>query len=215
VELVEPCDIGMYRVLRVLRGHWLYRSIYSYWCVGSSLSLGKDSSDIDAIIKKPESCDENTWIYEHVRQFIIELNLLLAFLRPHCTSKTCPVMNVHPENYRCITHSEPRDVIFLNYQCHAFDYMLHNLNLGTSMLQNPKNFPSRYNITESSIAVVQSLVKRLCRIVAHCAIYHKEAFLEFEEDSYLGKRFYTFLHSRKFLDTIQSNCIIREYYFLT
>lgn len=72
--------------------------------------IGKDPQNIDLILKPPPTCDTNSWIYEHVRQFIIELNQLVAFLKPHCTFKTCPIMNVHPENYRCIVHNEPKDV---------------------------------------------------------------------------------------------------------
>jgi hypothetical protein len=88
--------------------------------------------------------------------------------------------------------------------------MIHNLNSATTNLQNQKNFPSRFNIPEENLKIVHSIVKRLSRIVAHCCIYHKEAFLEFEEDAYLGKRFFTFLQRFNIIESIPPNCVIKE-----
>lgn len=93
--------------------------------------------------------------------------------------------------------------------------MVHNLNHSTTTLQDQKRFPSRFNITEGSLKMVQSIVKRLSRIVAHCCIYHKEAFLEFEEDTRLGQRFYTFYYRFKMFDSLQDNCVVKEYSTVT
>jgi hypothetical protein len=61
----------------------------------------------------PQGCEINSWIYEHVRQFVIELNQYVSYVKPQCLAKTCPLMNVSNENYRCIVHTEPRDVSLL------------------------------------------------------------------------------------------------------
>ena len=39
-----------------------------------------DPSNIAEICKKPEGVDEYLWQYEHVRQFVVELNLLVVQL---------------------------------------------------------------------------------------------------------------------------------------
>lgn len=48
-------------------------------------SLGNDSSKIKQIIECPKEIDPNVWQYEHVRQFILELNLLVTTLKDICT----------------------------------------------------------------------------------------------------------------------------------
>lgn len=58
--------------------------------------------------------------------------------------------------------------------------MIHNLNFATTSLQNAKNFPSRFDINESGIKIIQSILKRISRIFAHSHLYHNEIFMEYE-----------------------------------
>jgi Mob1/phocein family len=89
--------------------------------------------------------------------------------------------------------------------------MQHNLDYATASLQNQKLFPSRFSISDPGMRVLQTVLKRVCRIVAHCALYHKESFLELEEETSLGARFYTFLSMFGFEQSIPSNSLLREY----
>jgi hypothetical protein len=48
--------------------------------------LGNDSANIERIVDKPVSIDINIWKYEHIRQFVLELNLLATSLKDLCTT---------------------------------------------------------------------------------------------------------------------------------
>ena len=43
--------------------------------------IRNDPSDIEGICKPPEDVDENVWQYEHIRQFLLELDLLVVQLQ--------------------------------------------------------------------------------------------------------------------------------------
>lgn len=51
-----------------------------------------DPSDIKKIITPPKEVDALVWKYEHIRQFILETNLLIVQLQGICTKNTCPKM---------------------------------------------------------------------------------------------------------------------------
>merc|ERR1712232_747392 len=56
--------------------------------------IREDSSDIERIYEIPNAeVDPLVWQYEHLRQFIMELNILLVALGDECTPETCPKMN--------------------------------------------------------------------------------------------------------------------------
>ncbi len=42
--------------------------------------IRNDPSNISAIISQPGEVDTPVWLYEHVRQFVLELNLLIVQL---------------------------------------------------------------------------------------------------------------------------------------
>ena len=48
----------------------------SYVCLCEE--IGSDPSNIVKICEPPSEVDESVWQYEHIRQFIIELNLLVV-----------------------------------------------------------------------------------------------------------------------------------------
>jgi hypothetical protein len=139
-------------------------------------------SNVKQIIEPPREADINVWQYEHIRQFLLELNLLVTQLKGVCTNSTCPVMRVNTESYRCIVHSDLQE-------CSAIDYMIHNLNYAATTLLNTKSYSSRVSIPASSIKSLEQIVRRLYRFFAHTYFYHREIFDEFEV-SFLQYKFY-------------------------
>jgi hypothetical protein len=105
--------------------------------------IRSDPSNLKKIIEPPKGVDQNIWQYEHMRQFLLELNLLVTQLSESCTPETCPKMKANDWVFTCATHKSGEK------DCCAIDYMVHNLDLSTSLLHNTKNFPDRTQITES------------------------------------------------------------------
>ena len=148
------------------------------------LHLGNDSANIDRIIERPAQIDINTWKYEHVRQFVLELNLLATSLKDICNKESCPSMKGSAESeFLCAAHKTATS-------CSAIDYMVHNLDQATSILLNIKNFQSRVSISETRS--LDTIVRRLYRLFAHTYHFHSEVFGEFEKDMHLCERFTLF-----------------------
>ena len=108
-------------------------------------NIEADPSKIDEICKIPKNVDQYLWQYEHIRQFITQLNLLIVHLQDSdaCHQEKCPKMKATDMwLYRCASHKQPQD-------CSAIDYMLHLLDHSTSTLLDPKNFKSRFEILKS------------------------------------------------------------------
>ncbi|KRX08298.1 Mob1/phocein [Pseudocohnilembus persalinus] len=145
--------------------------------------LGSDPSDIQKIIEPPENTDINVWQYEHLRQFILELNLLVTQLKGECTSQSCPKMKASDDwLYVCAAHQQAQE-------CSAIDYMIHNLDQSTSILQNVKNYSSRVSIPQAAVQNLTPIVRRLYRLFSHTYFNHKQIFEEFENEMYLCSRF--------------------------
>ena len=71
--------------------------------------------------------------------------------------------------------------------------MFHNLNNATRTLQNTKNVSSRSeNQTEIELKAFEQIMRRLCRLLSHTKIYHKEFFTEYEGETHLCQRFTDF-----------------------
>ncbi len=69
-------------------------------------------SDIKKIIEAPKEVDVSVWKYEHLRQFILELNLLVVQLQGECTKQTCPKMKATDDwQYLCAAHKDVQEVI--------------------------------------------------------------------------------------------------------
>lgn len=132
--------------------------------------IRNDSSNVERIIDRPAQIDLNTWKYEHVRQFVLELNLLATSLKDICSRDSCPVMKAADTEFLCAAHKSPTN-------CSALDYMLHNLDQATSILLNIKNFHSRVSITETKS--LGTIVRRLYRLFAHTYHFHPDVFTEF------------------------------------
>ena len=84
------------------------------------------------------------WQYEHIRQFILELNLLVVQLLGVCTRDKCEKMTARKDYmFLCANHAD-------NEKCSAIDYMIHALDNATAMIHNSSTFSSRIAIPQSS-----------------------------------------------------------------
>jgi hypothetical protein len=93
-----------------------------------NILVGADPSNIQKICEPPSEIDESVWQYEHIRQFIIELNLLVVQLLNQCTSKSCPKMTANETwLYMCAAHKQTKE-------CSAIDYMIHSIDHSTAIL---------------------------------------------------------------------------------
>jgi disulfide oxidoreductase YuzD len=143
--------------------------------------------DVKKIIEPPPDVDVSVWQYEHMRQFILELNLLVVHLEEVCTSVTCPKMKATDEwLYLCASHKTPQE-------CSAIDYMTHTLDHATALMQNSKNFNSRVSVPPTSIKYLVSIVRRLYRLFTHTYYHHRDVFGEFEKEYRLCGRFTEFV----------------------
>ena len=140
--------------------------------------IRNDPSDIEGICKPPEDVDENLWQYEHIRQFLLELNLLVVQLQGIWTSQTCPKMKATEDwLYLCASHDFPQE-------WSAMDYMIHNLEYSTRLIHN-----SKVSAPGSSTKYLLSIVRRIYRFFTHWYFHHRETFVEFENVMHLWARF--------------------------
>merc|ERR1712226_1682569 len=101
--------------------------------------IREDAADFNRVYAPHGSTEAESliWQYEHLRQFVIEFNLLLVALGDDCTPETCPKMTASNEwQYLCAAHRKPQD-------CAALDYMTHTIDGATALLTNARHFPSR------------------------------------------------------------------------
>ena len=54
--------------------------------------IRKDPSNVDEILTPPDGQDVESWKYEHLRQFSMELNRLAVKLQAECKQDTCTQM---------------------------------------------------------------------------------------------------------------------------
>ena len=150
-------------------------------------TIRKDSSNIDDILTPPEGQDEDTWKYEHLRQFCMELNKLAVMLQKECTPNICSQMTATEQwIFLCAAHKNPKE-------CPAIDYTRHTLDGASCLLNNNKYFPSRVTIKESSVGKLGSICRRTYRIFSHAYFHHRLLFDEFEASTHLCKRFTLFI----------------------
>lgn len=75
-----------------------------------------DPADTRRIMAMPKEVQHNCWLYEHLRQFLIELNLLVTQLKNVCS---CKKMNCQNDwFYLCAAHQGKQQ------DCSAYDYMV-------------------------------------------------------------------------------------------
>ncbi|KAI3385433.1 hypothetical protein SNEBB_010261 [Seison nebaliae] len=155
--------------------------------------IRKDRKNIDNIITYPDTesllnkISLNTWKYEHIRQVIIELNFLVSRLSDECTAEQCDKMSAGNNwVFLCAAHEQPM-------KCNANNYICHTLDHASSILMNPKYFPSKIHMKNSSINRLSSIARRLYRIFAHTYYHHRRQFDDFEQLTHLCERFTKFI----------------------
>lgn len=152
-------------------------------------TIRHDNSDIENILTAPEGQDEGVWKYEHLRQFCLELNGLAVKLQSECTAETCSQMTATEQwIFLCAAHKTPKE-------CPAIDYTRHTLDGAACLLNSNKYFPSRVSIKESSVAKLGSVCRRVYRIFSHAYYHHRHIFDEFENETFLCRRFTVFVIS--------------------
>ena len=159
--------------------------------------IAADPSRVEDICAVPSGINEYLWQYEHLRQFIVELNLLIVPMinDRSCTSETCPKMKATDMwLYLCASHAKPQD-------CSAIDYMIHSIDHATSTLNDPKNFKSRLDINQSSQKYLQSIVRRLYRLFSHTYFHHEQVFMDFERSRNSCERFTVFAKTFKMMSS--------------
>ncbi|XP_065222770.1 MOB-like protein phocein [Planococcus citri] len=149
--------------------------------------IRNNPADIDTILNPPESQDEGVWKYEHLRQFCLELHGLAVRLQDECSPETCVQMTASEQwIFLCAAHKAPKE-------CPAIDYTRHTLDGAACLLNSNKYFPSRISIKEQSVTKLGSVCRRVYRIFSHAYYHHKAIFDEFEDKTYLCRRFTTFV----------------------
>ncbi|KAH9835197.1 Mob1/phocein [Rhodofomes roseus] len=147
---------------------------------------GAKGDDAESAESKEVTVDEACWIYEQLRRLAQDLSHpLITMLQQECTRQTCPEMKAGEWLYLCVAHGTEGAM----EQCCAIDYILHTLDSATSLLNSPRNFPSRLSIPAPSHRHFSSLARRLGRIFAHAYFHHRAAFAQAEAESALYARF--------------------------
>ncbi|XP_065839895.1 MOB-like protein phocein [Oscarella lobularis] len=149
-----------------------------------------DYKNIDGILEIPpptEGQDEGVWKYEHIRQLCMELNGLAVKLQAECLPSVCTQMIATKQwIFLCAAHNSPKE-------CPAIDYTRHTLDGAASLLNSVKYFPSRISIREASLQKLSSVCRRVYRIFSHAYYHHRSVYDEYEESTYLCRRFSVFV----------------------
>jgi hypothetical protein len=132
------------------------------------------------------------WIYNQMRQVLLELHSLLIRMREVCTSETCPKMTVQDAEFVCAAHSKPRS-------CSAMHYSQHTLDGAISVLESPNQFTELEQVKNKGFPVFCTLSRRLYRILAHAAFHHEEVFSKYEKQMELCERFHALVLQYKLM----------------
>ena len=168
--------------------------------------IRKDPSDIPGVCEIPSmlNVDENVWQYEHIRQFLLELNLLVVHLSGACTSESCSEMKANGDwLYKCASHDVPQEVSFPlpHPQCSAIDYMIHTLEHSTRIVNDQSKFKNRMKIPASSTKHLFSIMRRIYRFFTHCYFNHRTIFVDFENETNQCARFTFFSKTNNMMDS--------------
>jgi len=150
-------------------------------------AIRKDFTNVEEILNPPEGQDEGVWKYEHLRQFCLELNGIAVKLQTECNPETCTQMTATEQwIFLCAAHKTPKE-------CPAIDYTRHTLDGAACLLNSNKYFPSRVSIKDSSVAKLGSVCRRVYRIFSHAYFHHRTLFDDYENETYLCRRFTKFV----------------------
>mmetsp|Transcript_10143 Transcript_10143/g.16396 ORF Transcript_10143/g.16396 Transcript_10143/m.16396 type:complete len:215 (+) Transcript_10143:2-646(+) len=143
-----------------------------------------DPSNVEKICSCPDSVHPDEWLYEHLRQFMTELNVLIVQLSPNCDSTTFPKMTAGEAcEFLSACDGEPKMVSAIDYCCHNLDFYIAALNRN-------KNFPRPHHgaLPKKASKEMKEATKRLYRVMAHAYYHHKDFFVKFEERTHLYQR---------------------------
>lgn len=169
------------------------------------LQINADSGNIAAITALPRGCPRNVWVYEHLRQFIAQLNALIALLarggegdqaapEDACTPQSCSSMTCTDKwGYLCAAHGATPQ------QCSALDYCSHLLASLTTALCNPVAFPHRHKFPDKSAEQFDGMARRLYRVFGHAFHHHRRVFDSFESSTHVTARFLHFVQEFKIM----------------
>lgn len=139
----------------------------------------------DVLLAVPENQEEETWLYEHIREIVLELNFLAVRLMPACTPDKYPELKYCGEVFLLPNPAPGQPAI----ECSAIQYILVLLDATSSTLNSNKNFPSRVTISKDSMKIFSTLARRLYRIFAFAHFSFPDIFKQFEEETHLYERF--------------------------
>jgi hypothetical protein len=158
--------------------------------------IQQDSSNVQKIISLPESYDQkqdqDAWIYEHMRQFLLDLNHFIVAHARVCTRETQPEMKITG-----VKSNE--ELVFLSpafdppQAVPAIDYMIHIVTQATLTLNDTKVFPNRITISPKGMKEIKTLTRRLYRLFAFSYFVHPDVWLEYEKQTHLSERYQKFL----------------------
>jgi len=160
------------------------------------------AGSVAEVCRMPEDMgwDAGVWQLEHLRQVVLELSELLVLLAPECTAENCGQMKATVEwVFLCAAHRVPRE-------CCAIDYIIHNVEATTAVLNSRRWFPSRGSVPETAEKMFQSIARRLYRIFAHVYFHHRPIFDRFEASTHLYERFIYLVHDHNWIP--EKLCII-------
>uniref|UniRef100_A0A915CTE4 MADF domain-containing protein n=1 Tax=Ditylenchus dipsaci TaxID=166011 RepID=A0A915CTE4_9BILA len=127
-------------------------------------------------------------IYEVLHQYYLAMpKTAEEWHQDVCKPEACNQMTATEQwIFLCAAHRNPKE-------CSAIDYTRHTLDGAACLLNSNRYFSSRISIKESSIAKIGSVCRRVYRIFSHAYFHHRTVFDAFENESFLCKRFTTFV----------------------
>jgi hypothetical protein len=137
-----------------------------------------DSSAVKRIITLPPNHDLSVWLYESLRQVLLELSFFIGELGVECNSTSCPKMCA-TENWAflCAAHPPEPGKKAPPKECCAIDWCTHALTGFNALMNSADEFPNRYTINPKSARHFGEMSRRLYRVFAH-AFYHHRAFFD-------------------------------------
>eukprot|EP01147_Barroeca_monosierra_P007826 gene7826-661_t len=143
----------------------------------------------EEFVDTPEDIEEDHWIYELLRYFTVQLNLLALELSNECTTEKCTEMQATDDwQFLCACHEPPKE-------CSAISYIMHNLDQAESTLSSEKT-----RVTEDGKRQIATLARRLYRILAHAYYEHPACFDSFEEKTHLHSQYHVYVTKFKLMD---------------
>jgi hypothetical protein len=154
-----------------------------------------DASAVERIIALPAQHDLSVWLYESLRQVLLDLSLFVAELGTQCDATTCPKMCA-TDNWAFLCAAHPPEAPGKKppppRECSAIDWSVHTLTGFVSLMNSSEDFPNRYTISPKSARHFGDMCRRLYRVFAHAFYHHRALFDAIEGRTHLTRRFIQF-----------------------